>query len=87
MGGHTKSELFHEVNERIAELLERAWPAAPADFICECSRMECMEVVTLSLDEYRGLARRGVRVLASHGGSGTRAARPRRRAALGSLAA
>jgi hypothetical protein len=57
-----KALLFREVNERIAELLER-WPSAPGDFLCECDKTGCTRRVTLVLAEYRSLRRRGVGVL------------------------
>jgi hypothetical protein len=44
---------FREINERLRHDL-RALPddPAPVDFVCECGRVECIESVTLSLDEY-----------------------------------
>jgi hypothetical protein len=44
---------FREINERLRRDL-RALPddPAPVDFVCECGRVECAEVVTLSLEEY-----------------------------------
>jgi hypothetical protein len=59
MDGERKSILFREVNDRIAELLERAWPSAPGDFLCECGADECARRVTLALPEYVTIRRRG----------------------------
>jgi hypothetical protein len=61
-----KAMLFREVNERIAELLARAWPSAPGDFLCECGDESCTRRVTLTLPEYEAIARGGGGVLA-HG--------------------
>jgi len=33
-----RSRLFHEVNDRIYELLESAEPDLPGEFLCECGR-------------------------------------------------
>jgi hypothetical protein len=62
-----KSQLFQEVNERMAELLERAWPTAPGDFLCECGRRDCRCIVTMALAEYRALRELGGTVLAPEG--------------------
>ena len=61
-----KAQLFQEVNERMAELLERAWPSAPGDFLCECGGRDCRSTVTLSLADYRRIRERGDAVLAPH---------------------
>lgn len=60
-----KAMLFREVNERIADLLEQAWPTAPGDFLCECGRDGCLRRRTLGLGEYRALVARGGAVLAA----------------------
>lgn len=60
-----KAMLFREVNERIADLLEQAWPTAPGEFLCECGRESCLRRRTLGLTEYRGLVARGGAVLAA----------------------
>ena len=64
MNGIRKSVLFREVNDRIAELLERAWPSAPGEFLCECGREDCKSRVELSIQEYRAVTVRGGTVLA-----------------------
>jgi hypothetical protein len=46
--------LFREVNERLAELAEGSGKS-PADFCCECSRMDCDEMIELDRDEYEGI--------------------------------
>ena len=83
MQGLRKSELFAEVNDRIAELLARAWPTAPGDFLCECSRPDCSQIVTLGLPDYRAHRDRGEPLLASHGVAGPSRLSPTRRAASG----
>ena len=47
--------LFREVNEAIEGLQEQLGDvdeSSPAQFICECSRYECTDRVTLTLSEY-----------------------------------
>ena len=41
--------LFRDVNERIEELVGKAWHP---DFICECADEHCVEKLQLSLREY-----------------------------------
>jgi len=47
--------LFREVNERILELEENFGRRSdePTEFVCECSLMECIERVPLTLGEYQ----------------------------------
>jgi hypothetical protein len=47
--------VFREVNDRIRELAERFEVEGPLEFICECSREECTEKVSLAADEYNGV--------------------------------
>ncbi len=44
---------FREINERLRGDL-RALPEVeePVDFVCECGRIDCADVVRLTLDEY-----------------------------------
>jgi len=80
-----KAMLFREVNDRIAELLDRASPTAPGDFLCECGSDACSSRATLALPAYRSLRARGGVVLAR---SCARARnRPWRRGRSGRLAA
>jgi hypothetical protein len=44
--------LFREVNERIEENARR-FLAGLRDYVCECSRLSCAEIVTLSEAEYQ----------------------------------
>ena len=44
--------LFREVNERISELNQSFQVDGRADFLCECSRTDCKEPVSISLAEY-----------------------------------
>jgi len=80
-----KAALFHEVNERIAELLARSWPSAPGDFLCECDRDGCYRCVTLSLHTYRAIRRRQGAVLTPECARARN--RPWRRGRSGHLAA
>ena len=43
--------IFRDVNERIAESVER-FDAKEATFVCECSDRSCTERVDASLEEY-----------------------------------
>lgn len=40
MESRRRTELFHEVNDRIYELLSSAEPDLPGEFLCECGE-EC----------------------------------------------
>jgi hypothetical protein len=42
--------VFREVNERVRELVD-AWNG-PAEFLCECSKEDCTETLTLHPQEY-----------------------------------
>jgi hypothetical protein len=44
--------LFREVNERIAQLSERAALSERLVFLCECTDQSCTESLMLMLDEY-----------------------------------
>jgi hypothetical protein len=44
--------LFREVNERIAEVNQTFQVDGRAEFLCECSRNECKQPVSISLAEY-----------------------------------
>jgi hypothetical protein len=44
--------LFREVNERIAEVNQTFQVEGRSEFLCECSRNECKEPVSISIDEY-----------------------------------
>jgi hypothetical protein len=44
--------LFREVNERIAEVNQTFQVGGRTEFLCECSREECKEPVSISLEEY-----------------------------------
>ena len=44
---------FREINERLeADLKRIPDDGADANFICECGRADCTEIVPMSLDEY-----------------------------------
>jgi hypothetical protein len=60
--------LFREVNERIAEVNQTFHVEGRSEFLCECSREECKEPVSISLDEYEGIRRESTRffVLPGH---------------------
>jgi hypothetical protein len=53
--------LFREVNERIAELNQTFHVEGRSEFLCECSREECKEPVSISLDEYEAVRRESTR--------------------------
>ncbi len=44
-------ELYREVNERIANLAGSR-PDDSLEFVCECARTDCLEVIRLTLAEY-----------------------------------
>ncbi|HKO74385.1 MAG TPA: hypothetical protein VJU01_03650 [Gaiellaceae bacterium] len=60
--------LFREVNERIAEVNQTFHVEGRSEFLCECSREECKEPVSISIDEYEGIRRESTRffVLPGH---------------------
>jgi hypothetical protein len=49
--------LFREVNERIAELNQTFQIEGRSEFLCECSREECKEPISISIDEYETVRR------------------------------
>ncbi len=51
----SRSLLFREVNERIAELADSWKIDAARSFLCECDRLECAEAVDLSRAEYEAV--------------------------------
>jgi hypothetical protein len=44
--------VFREVNDRIREVVGHLDIKGPIDFICECSREDCTETLSLTVDEY-----------------------------------
>src|SRR4051812_28338700 len=60
--------LFREVNERVAELNQTFHVEGRSEFLCECSREECKEPVSISIDEYEEIRRASTRffVLPGH---------------------
>jgi hypothetical protein len=44
--------LFREVNERIADLNQTFQVEGRSEFLCECSREDCHDPVSISIDEY-----------------------------------
>jgi hypothetical protein len=53
-----RSRLFHEVNDRIYDLLESADPDLPGEFLCECGR-DCGQRVVLAPTAFAALRRDG----------------------------
>ncbi|MBA3347978.1 MAG: hypothetical protein H0T13_05405 [Actinobacteria bacterium] len=52
MSDRAGSEVFREVNERIAQLA-RGWSWSGAQgFMCECAAAGCMQLVLLTREEY-----------------------------------
>jgi hypothetical protein len=47
--------LFREVNERIAELNQAFEVEGRSEFLCECSREECKEPISISIEEYENV--------------------------------
>src|SRR4029078_2781488 len=54
--------IFREVTERISELNQTFHVDGRSEFLCECSRDECKEPVSISLDEDEGVRRRSRRL-------------------------
>jgi hypothetical protein len=46
--------VFREVNERIKNL-DGSRP--PTEFVCECAREDCRQIIPMSLDEYEEIRR------------------------------
>ena len=63
--------LFREVNERIFELEESFGERTPDEsltaFLCECSRVECVTKVEMSVTEYRAVRARPAQFLIDPG--------------------
>ena len=57
-----RARLFHEVNDRIYELLESAEPDLPGEFLCECG--DCERRVLLVPAAFAGLRQAGEAVRA-----------------------
>jgi hypothetical protein len=53
-----RSRLFHEVNDRIYDLLESADPDLPGEFLCECGG-DCGKRVVLSPAAFLALREAG----------------------------
>jgi len=52
--------LFREVNESVAEVVmhflgDGESQTEPIGFICECGRSDCVEPITMTLDEYEAI--------------------------------
>jgi hypothetical protein len=45
--------LFREVNERVNEVADDS--AVRAEYVCECSREDCIETIELDREEYEGI--------------------------------
>ena len=58
---------FREVNERIHDLVETFEVEGHGAFVCECGNAECMEPVSVPLEEYEDVRRHSQRfVIAPH---------------------
>jgi hypothetical protein len=44
--------LFRELNERVKDVNASFGELSHAEFVCECADRDCVELVTLPLDEY-----------------------------------
>ena len=58
--------LFRDVNERIAEAADR-FASTSAEFVCECSDVECTDRVEATLDEYEEVRDDGATFLLAPG--------------------
>ena len=60
--------MFRQVNERL-ELLGAALGSVTegASFSCECARTDCLEELTLTLEEYERIRASSVRFVVAHG--------------------
>ena len=47
--------LFRAVNDRIRDVSGDLEPSVTIEFICECSRQDCMSPIPLTLAEYTGV--------------------------------
>ena len=47
--------VFREVNERIREVTAHWASEDAAAFVCECSRADCVETLTLTVNEYESV--------------------------------
>jgi hypothetical protein len=45
--------LFREMNERASEQVEAMSDASPIEVYCECADLDCIDRLTLTVDEYR----------------------------------
>jgi hypothetical protein len=53
--------LFREVNERIAELNQAFDVEGRSEFLCECTREECKEPISISIAEYENVRNESTR--------------------------
>ena len=58
--------LFREVNERIAENVER-FEGDEGDFVCECGDAACTDRITVPLGDYEDVRDRGERFVLAQG--------------------
>ena len=70
---HTEA-LFRDVNERIAESVQR-FNAYEAEFVCECADPECAERIPATLDEYEEVREEATRFLLVPGHEDTKVER------------
>ncbi len=47
--------VFREVNERIHEVSAHWATEDAVSFVCECRRVDCVDALTLTLDEYKAI--------------------------------
>ena len=55
MSDRAESEVFREVNERIAELASGWSWSGTQGFMCECATAGCMQLVLLTREEYESV--------------------------------
>ena len=51
--------LFRVINENIEVLAQRMGGPAPWEFVCECSRRGCAELIKLTVEEYESVRSAG----------------------------
>jgi hypothetical protein len=61
--------MFREVNDRIREAAGRAGGVDAWEFICECDDLDCVQTVSLTIDDYDARRARPVsRIVVDHAG-------------------
>jgi len=59
--------LFRQVNNRVLDVADPFSAEDAADFLCECSDLECSETVSLTFEEYRSIRAEPIHFVTSPG--------------------